>query len=380
MLLVILLVLVTACYLGLIAALTYGWKKLPDFSLNKINAECGFSIIVPYRNEATNLPDLFKSLSNLHYPFEKFEIILVNDGSLDDSKRLCEKFQNDFPEMNIRLLENSRRSASPKKDAVQTAIDESAFDFIVTTDADCVIPPNWLRNFDQEICENSSKLIAGPVGFVQETGKRKPLFQKFEEMDFLSLQSTTIGSFGLEKPFMCNAANLCYEKKAFLDHSGFSENDRIASGDDVFLLQTLRKKGVKVSFLRSDDHIVYTKFQQSLRGLMDQRIRWAAKASAYKSNFGKFSGILVFLMNLFLVIYAGLALFGLFSYQYILMAFLLKFNADFVLIFKAAKFFGRENLMRSYFWCSLVYPFFSVYVAGLSLFSSYEWKGRRFRK
>lgn len=380
MLLVILLVLVTACYLGLIAALIYGWKKLPEFTLQKTSAETGFSIIVPYRNEVGNLPGLFKSLSGLHYPLEKFEIILVNDSSLDDSKKLCEDFQSNFPEMNIRLLENSRRSASPKKDAVQTAIEVSIFEFMVTTDADCVVPPNWLRAFDQEICENKSKLIAGPVGFVQEAGKKKPLFQKFEEMDFMSLQSTTIGSFGIEKPFMCNAANLCYEKKTFLDHSGFTENEKIASGDDVFLLQSLRKKGVKVSFLRSEVHIVYTKFQQSLRGLMNQRIRWAAKASAYESNFGKFSGILVFLMNLSLIIYAGLAFFDLVSYQYVMLAFLLKFNADFVLIYKAAKFFDRENLMRSYFWSSLIYPFFSVYVAGISVISGYEWKGRRFRK
>ncbi|TBW30045.1 glycosyltransferase [Gramella sp. KN1008] len=380
MLLVILLVLVTACYLGLIAALIYGWKRLPYFSLHKTNAETGFSIIIPYRNEAGNLPALFKSLSGLHYPLEKFEIILVNDQSLDTSKTLCEDFQKSFPEMKIRLLENIRRSVSPKKDAVQTGIDESAFDFIATTDADCIIPVNWLRAFDQEISENGSKLIAGPVAFMQNAGFKKPLFQKFEEMDFMSLQSTTIGSFGIEKPFMCNAANLCYEKQVFVDHAGFSENENIASGDDVFLLQSLRKKGVKVSFLKSERLIVYTGFQETLGSLISQRIRWAAKASAYKSYFGKFSGVTVFLMNLFLIMYAGLALFDLVSYQYVMLAFLLKFNSDFILIYKAAKFFDRESLMRSYFWCSIVYPFFSVYVAGLSFFSGYEWKGRKFRK
>ncbi len=377
---IILLALITACYLGLIVALMYGWKKLPEFVLKKLNAENGFSIIVPYRNESENLPNLFKSLSSLHYPLEKFEIILINDESLDDSKKLCEDFQKNFPEMSIRLLENKRRSASPKKDAVQTAIDVSNFEFIVNTDADCVVPTNWLQAFDQEICGNNSKLIAGPVGFVQEARKKKPLFQKFEEMDFMSLQSTTMGSFGIEKPFMCNAANLCYEKKAFLNHSGFLKNDKIVSGDDVFLLQTLRKKDVKVSFLKAEDQIVYTKLQQSLSGLINQRIRWAAKASDYESNFGKFSGILVFLMNLFLIIYGGLTLFGLVPYQFVMLVFLLKFIADFILIYMAANFFNRESLMRNYFWCSVVYPFFSVYVVILSLFSGYEWKGRRFRK
>ncbi|MCG9971645.1 glycosyltransferase family 2 protein [Christiangramia crocea] len=380
MLLLIFLVLVTAGYLGLIASLIYGWKRLPDFNLKKLNAETGFTIIVPYRNEAENLPGLFKSLSGLHYPLDKFEIILVNDESQDQSKILCEEFQKNFPEMKVKILENIRRSVSPKKDAVYTAINSSDFDFIVTTDADCIVPPNWLRGFDQEIFEKGSKLIAGPVGFIQGAGKKKALFNSFEEMDFMSLQSTTVGSFGIEKQFMCNAANLCYDKNAFLNNSGFSENENIASGDDVFLLQKLNKKGLKLSFLKSEELIVLTRLQKNLSGLINQRLRWAAKASAYKSSFGRFTGIIVFLMNLLLILYAGLAFLEVISYQYVMLAFLLKFNADFILIYKAAKFFKRENLMRSYFWCSIVYPFFSVYVAGLSLFNGYEWKGRRFRK
>lgn len=380
MLLLIFLAAVTACYLGLVAALLYGWKKLPVFVPGKSISLTGFSVIIPYRNEDENLPRLLKSLAELNYPPDKFEVILVNDASKDRSEIICKNFQIDFPEMTIKLLENFRKSASPKKDAVNTGIKESEFDFVVTTDADCVVPGNWLGGFDQTIQQTNSALIAGPVGFIQESGKKKALFQSFEEMDFMSLQSTTIGSFGIEKPFMCNAANLCYEKKAFLEHAGFSENEKIASGDDVFLLQKFVEKGIKISFLKSSNLIVQTKFQESLRELVYQRIRWAAKASAYKSTFAKFTGIIVFLMNFLLIIFAGMAFFELVSYQYIMLIFLLKFNVDFILIYKAAKFFNSESLMRSYFWCSVVYPFFSVFVAIFSLFGSYEWKGRRFRR
>ncbi len=365
--------------MGLIVSFIYGWKKLPEFNLLKTEPQTGFTVIIPYRNEAENLPELFRSFSGINYPLDKFEIILVNDGSEDHSKILSEDFQRSFPQMNIKLLENIRGSASPKKDAVQTAVNESAFDFIVTTDADCIVPENWLRGFDQEIQTNVSKMIAGPVAFKQESVKMKALFNSFEEMDFMSLQSATMGSFGIEKPFMCNAANLCYEKKAFLDNAGFSENENIASGDDVFLLQKFSEKGVKISFLNSADQLVYTKLQESLRSLINQRIRWASKATSYKSDLGKFTGLVVFLMNLALIIYAALSFFNGISYHYIMLVFLLKFNLDFILIHKAAKFVNREALMRNFFWCSIIYPFFSVYVAGLSLFSGYEWKGRKFK-
>ncbi|MCH4822058.1 glycosyltransferase [Gramella lutea] len=371
---------ITAAYLGLIIAFIVGWKKVPEFELEGMASENTFSIIIPYRNESENLPQLFKSLTSLNYSRSKYEILLVNDESGDDSVLLAEKFRSDFTEMNIHLLDNDRRTGSPKKDAIQTAIESSQFDYIVTTDADCVMPPKWLLFFDECIQRSNSKFIAGPVGFIQTRGVKKTYFQNFEEMDFMSLQASTVGAFGLEKAFMCNAANMCYEKKMFIKESGFEDNWEIASGDDVFLLQKLRKKDFGVSFVKSDLATVRTNYQKSLKNLVNQRIRWAAKTSAYTSFFAKFTGLIVLLMNLSLIIFTVLAFLNIFPSQYLMLVFLVKFNSDFILIYRAAKFMNRESLMRQYLWSSIVYPFFSVYVAILSFFSGYEWKGRRFKK
>jgi len=380
MLLLIFLGLITAAYLGLVGAFIFGWNKVPEFRLKGMVSESTFSIIIPYRNEAENLPSLFKSLSSLNYPNSKFEILLVNDSSKDDSKMLVQSFQDDFLYLNIRLLENIRKSNSPKKDAIKTGVDVSRHNYIVTTDADCFVPAKWLQFFDECIQASGSKMIAAPVGFIQQTGIKKTYFQNFEEMDFMSLQASTVGSFGIEKAFMCNAANMCYEKEIFLKEDAFDENKDIASGDDVFLLQKLRKKGFEVSFIKSEKAAVFTNYQWSLKDLINQRIRWAAKTTNYTSVFAKFTGVIVFLMNLSLLVFTGLAFLKLIPYQFLMLVFLLKFNADFILIYKSAKFMNRESLMRDYLWSSIIYPFFTVYVAILSLFKGYEWKGRRFRK
>tara|TARA_B100000929_G_scaffold290993_1_gene287109 strand:+ start:4135 stop:5277 length:1143 start_codon:yes stop_codon:yes gene_type:complete len=380
MLLLIFLGLLTATYLGLIISFIYGWNTIPEFRLQGISSKSTFSIIIPYRNEAENLPDLFKSLTKLNYPPSKFEILLVNDASKDDSKKLAESFQHDFQEFNMQLIENIRKSNSPKKDAIKTAIGVSKFEYIVTTDADCIVPSKWLQYFDEAIQTSNSKMLAGPVGFIQKADSKIPYFQNFEEMDFMSLQASTVGSFGIEKAFMCNAANMCYEKETFIKEAGFDEDEKIASGDDVFLLQKFRKKGFEISFIKAEQAAVFTNYQASLKSLINQRIRWAAKTSAYTSDFAKATGIIVFLMNLSLIVFTGLAFLKLIPYQFLMLVFLLKFNADFILIYKSAKFMKRENLMRHYLWSSIVYPFFTVYVAILSLFRGYEWKGRRFRK
>ncbi len=364
--------------------LLYGWKKIPEFSSENLPAEIRFSIIIPFRNEAGNLPILLHSLAGINYPESKYEIILVNDESEDNSAEIIEEFQHNLENFNLKVLENNRISNSPKKDAIATAINAANLEYIITTDADCRVPVNWLKSYNNFILKTENKLVAGPVALnslpaTNTNNKRKNILRNFEELDILSLQASTAGAFGIEQAFMCNGANLCYQKNAFIEVSGFSGNDKIASGDDVFLLQKFQQKKYKIGFLKSWEAIVYTKAQQSFGDLVSQRIRWASKAPAYKSLFSKFTGITVLLMNLSLVIAAFLVFFQLLPYQPILIIFLIKFNLDFILIYSAAKFFQRETVLRSYFWSSIFYPFFSTYVAVKSLFSDFYWKGRQFK-
>jgi len=362
--------------------LLYGWKKIPEFTSEKSPGVIRFSIIVPFRNEAENLPVLLRSLTEINYPKTKFEILLVNDESEDNSVEIIKEFQEKHSEFSVKLLENNRVSNSPKKDAITKAINSANFEYILTTDADCQVPKNWLNTYSDYVLETANKLIAGPVALIPFLSKikQKSKFKNFEALDVLSLQASTAGAFGIEKAFMCNGANLCYEKDTFFKVSGFSGNDKIASGDDVFLLQKFYQEHYKIGFLKSQEAIVYTRPQNNLGDLVSQRIRWASKAPAYKSLFAKFTGITVLLMNLSLVVAAILVFFQVLPYQPILIIFLIKFNLDFILIYSSAKFFQQEYVLRSYFWSSIFYPFFSTYVAVKSLFSGFSWKGRQFKK
>ena len=364
--------------------LLYGWKKIPEFPSENSPAEIRFSIIIPFRNEAENLPILLKSLTEINYPNSKFEIILVNDESGDNSMEIIKEFQQKYTAFEITVFENRRVSNSPKKDAIATAINAANFEYILTTDADCRVSVNWLKSYNDFILKTGNKLVAGPVAlslFSAENieSKQENLVRNFEVLDILSLQASTAGAFGIEKAFMCNGANLCYEKQAFLEVSGFSGNDNIASGDDIFLLQKFQQENYKIGYLKTKDAIVYTQHQESFIDLVSQRIRWASKAPAYKSLFAKFTGISVLLMNLSLVIALFLVFFQVLPYQPILIIFLVKFNLDFMLIYSTAKFFQRETVLRSYFWSSIFYPFFSTYVAVKSIFSDFSWKGRQFK-
>lgn len=355
----------------------WGFNRLPEFIPDQTSPMNSFTIIVPFRNETKNLPTLLQSIIQLDYPTDRFEVILVNDDSTDEYKNVVQEFLAENSDMQITVIQNNRKSLSPKKDAVKTAIAKAKFDWILTTDADCLVPKNWLQNFDSFIRNNDVKMIVAPVAYTIEN----KFFQHFQNLDFLSLQGTTIGSFGINKPFMCNGANLCYKKEAFLEVNGFEGNNHIASGDDVFLMEKILNKfpgGVK--YLKNFESVVFTKSQPDLRSLIQQRIRWAAKMSSTKGLFGKIVGLIVLITNTYLVLLLLLYLTQQISWKYVGLFFLVKLNVDFVMLFKITEFFKQQDSMRRYLYSSFLYPFFSLYVAFLSFFKGYQWKGRAFKK
>lgn len=349
-----------------IIVLIYGFNKVNSFDFLRQKPKTKFSIVVPFRNEAENLPILLDSFSKLNYPNDLLEVILVDDAS-------DFRFQiNDF-RFQISLIENIRVSNSPKKDAISTAIQTVKNDWIITTDADCVVNENWLSALDNYIQLQDVSMIAGAVSYDCEDS----FLHHFQQLDLASLQGATIGSFGLRKGFMCNGANFAYTKFFFQELNGFEGNDGIASGDDVFLLQkAIARFPEKVHYLKSGNNIVITKPLDDWKSLFYQRVRWASKTGSYQSGFGKGLSLVVFGGNVgFLFVVCGL-LFGIGNEYFLCFLLLAKFSVDFALINKTNKFL--KNKTQFFLTSSVLYPFFSVSVALYSLIGKYEWKGRRF--
>ena len=356
-------------YIISIAVLIYGFAKVKKYQNNNLKPQTSFTIIVPFRNEEENLPNLLQSFSNLNYPKDLFEVILVDDSSNEKFQILDSKFQ-------VSIIDNIRVSNSPKKDAISTAMQHVKTNWVITTDADCLVPENWLLTFDNYIQQNDVSMLAGAVTYECENS----FLDHFQQLDLTSLQGATIGSFGLNKAFMCNGANFAYTKSLFETLNGFDGNDTIASGDDVFLLQKAANLFPnKVHYLKAEDAIVVTKPTESWKTLFYQRVRWAAKTSSYQSSFGKILGLIVFFGNLSFVIGFFAFVFGIWPYPFFVSFAFFKFMIDFILLYKANQFLMKSRI-KSLILSSLLYPFFSSAVALYSLFGTYEWKGRRFGK
>ena len=358
-------------------AFIIGFEKVETVKNNDAVPKNRFSIVIPFRNEAHNLPGLLKSISIINYPSELFEVLLVNDDSQDNFMTNISAFRKQNPLLNLRLLQNIRKSQSPKKDAINTAINLSNFEWIVTTDADCVVPVNWLKLLNQFIEDENPVFMSAPVKFSLQNS----LLFHFQNLNFTSLMGSTLGGFGINNPFMCNGANLCYCKETFTDLIGFEGNTNIASGDDIFLMEKMfRIYPKKVKFLKSEEAIVETNAENTYKLFINQQIRWASKSASYKSLFAKFVGIVVFSENLIVLVLVISALLFPKFWIYSTLVFVLKIIVDFILIAKTSFFLKSAKSLRYYFPVSVLYPFFIVFIGCLSLFKNYEWKGRIFKK
>ena len=383
----IVLLFILLIYVILIAQLIWGFRKVKLFKTEDLQPKTAFTIVVPFRNEEKNLSTLLDSISRLNYPISLIQIVMVDDFSKDDSVSIYNQWRITHQEVDTTLLENLVLSNSPKKDALGRAIPIARHDWIVTTDADCIVNENWLLTLDNYIQRNNAEMIVGSVMYKTKNN----WFHHFQQLDLMSLQGTTTGSFGIGKPFMSNGANFAYTKKFFNEIGGFGGIKDKASGDDVLLLQkAVASNKDKVHYLKNSDAIVQTKPENDLFKLFMQRVRWASKSTGYKSGYAKTLAVFVLLMNFSLV--AGLAygftqggafpwcgFCGYLNHKVFLGAFLIKYTVDYFLLYQSNAYLRKGKFFVPIA-SSLIYPFFCSAVGIYSLFGNFNWKGRRFSK
>lgn len=352
----------------------FRFKAYTPQDLDDKSPQNSFSIIIPFRNEAQHLPQLLKSLSAMNYPPSFFEILLVNDHSEDDSKAICNKWLDENTRLNISILDNLDLAQSPKKSAILTALEVVEKDYILTTDADCLLPENWLLHFDQHLQNNPSELIAGPVKIIEES----TFWTKFQVLDLMSLQVVGLGSFKTPSALLCNAANLCYKTSTLKELGAFDKHKNVISGDDVFNLEVFQQRGKNSSALVHPQATVWTTAEPDFQSLSQQRIRWASKAKFYRNRWLKALGLIVLLTNLILILSLILA-FTIEGFQHFWWLWLFKLGVDFYVLYVGNQFFRVNLCLREYLIMLLVYPFAGSYFGVLSLKGNFRWKGRPYK-
>jgi len=347
------------------------WRSIPDFISTRVPLTT-ISVIIPAKDEEENIGNLLLALQKQSYPKNLFEVIVINDHSTDRTAGVV----GQFPGVLLVELKNGQLN-SYKKKAIETGIAAATNELIVTTDADCIPSPEWLKTIAAFKEQTNAVFIAAPVILSAEQNN---FLSTFQLLDFLVLQGITGASVYKEIHSMCNGANLAYEKKVFYEAGGFEGIDEIASGDDMLLMHKIREKNPgKIRYLKSKEAIVSTRPMRTWKDFFNQRIRWASKATYYKDKRIFWVLLLVYLFNLSFLL---LLIAGFWHYQYwiyLIGLWIAKTIVEFPFVAGVASFFSKRSLLKYFFFFQPFHIFYTLIAGWLGQSGKYEWKGRKVR-
>jgi glycosyltransferase involved in cell wall biosynthesis len=201
------------------------------------------SVIICAKNEAENLTNHLPLILEQDYP--KFEVIVVNDCSDDDTQDILEKFQEKYSNLRLSQIKHDEKFTHGKKLALTIGIKAAKNEWLLLTDADCKPESKkWIANMQCNFTADT-QVVLGYGGYNTEKGFLNKLI-RFDSF-FIALQYL---SFALIKmPYMGVGRNLAYRKSLFMQNKGFASHAHIQSGDDdLFINEVANKKNTKVEY------------------------------------------------------------------------------------------------------------------------------------
>ena len=369
LLLLLIISVIIVLYLTLIIRFIFGWHKTKRISKKSFLPKV--SIIIAIRNEENNIDRLINNLQSQIYDTDKLDFILVNDHSTDKTRCKLEKLNLE----NLQIL-NLPDGKYGKKDAITMAVSIANGDIILSSDADCSFNRHWVKNMVGYFINNEVQLVSGPVMFKKESG----IFQNLQSLEFISLIASGAAAIGINNPILCNGANMAYRKETFLKLNNF-RNDNAASGDDVFLLHSIKASYPNsVVFANDLFAVVRTEGAQKFIDFLNQRKRWIAKSISYKDRYSIYVSYLVFIVNFICFFLFLMSFINSFFISIFIVFYILKFIIDLVFLSPILSFFKREDLIKWIFPFELLYSFYIILITTLALTNKFEWKGRTYKK
>jgi glycosyltransferase involved in cell wall biosynthesis len=186
----------------------------------------GVSVIVCARNEEQNLIELIPIIMEQDFP--RFQLIVVNDSSWDDTADILKALQVSYPGLHVIEINEDKQMMQGKKFALTLGIKAAMYDVVLLTDADCrPTSSNWITEMTKGIGERK-EIALGFSGY-----KRYPGYlNKLIRFDAFITGLNYLGFAKTGRPYMGVGRNLSYTKTAFFRIGGFRTHYKLASGDD----------------------------------------------------------------------------------------------------------------------------------------------------
>lgn len=235
------------------------------------------SVVVCARDEDENLARHLPGLLVQKYT-STFEVIAVNDNSVDDSKYILQELKKTFKDrIEVVELTQEAKLISGKKFPLSMGIKEAHHEVLLLTDADCVpASEHWVQKM-QEGYSEGTEIVLGYGAY----HKRPGLLNKFIRFETFhtALQYLSYALAGV--PYMGVGRNLSYKRELFFRHKGFSSINHIPGGDDDLFINKAAT-GKNTSVVLDKDAFTLSIPKKTWKSWMRQKNRHYSTAKYYK--------------------------------------------------------------------------------------------------
>lgn len=180
-----------------------------------------------------------------------------------------------------------------KKHALLRLISHATTDFVWLMDDDIIPPPQGIHGFRG--CE--ADLLILPLRMQTVPSHSPNLLERLQMVEYDAIQGLTIWAARHAHPVLCSSANLIVRRDKWIE--SFPDlHPELASGDDMFLLESFKHRGLRIAVSEEEDLTAIVRPVSTWRAFFRQRMRWAGKAPAYRDRDIILCGATVLIANL----------------------------------------------------------------------------------
>lgn len=252
------------------------------------------SIVIPFRNEQKHLKMLLQSLQQQSYSGQ-YEILLINDGSTDQSIKIINEFKK-HSVVEIMVLDSPYDPGcglTSKQQALDFGIEKARYEWIALTDADMKLMPEWLHSLVVSSGQNTD-MVFGHTAIITDNR----IFTRIQafQLEFLFAAAYTFYKAGISGSCMGN--NMLISKQAY-QKAGGQKAIGYNMVEDRALLNLFKQKKMNVSCTDPFLPLALTFPCENWCHFFHQFRRWAKGGFVWHSNLF-FIGLLFSVQNVLL--------------------------------------------------------------------------------
>jgi glycosyltransferase involved in cell wall biosynthesis len=255
-----------------------GYFSFASAKESSSNYSPSVSVIICAKNEAENLKKFIPFILEQNY--SEFELILVNDASIDDTLEVMEYFKETDHRVQLVNVQNNEAFWGKKKYALTLGIKKAKNAMLLFTDADCKPESDmWISEMASSFTQDKS-IVLGYGGYLKNKGSFLNKLIRYETL-LTAIQYFSFAKWGI--PYMGVGRNLAYTAKEFYNQNGFATHLHIRSGDDdLFVNQAGTNKNTAIAFQKSS--ITRSVAKESFADWVLQKRRHISTANFYKKK------------------------------------------------------------------------------------------------